>query len=147
MNTRIIVCPVIKNRDDEYLICRMPVNRGAFPGKWGLPGGGIEPGEPMVAALKREIAEELGDLLKVTEIKPWTFRDDTREKIYPDNRRATVYMIYLIFDCLAENTEVHLNEEFEAYAWVKPDQLLHYDLNEATRVTFREKGLLQLTDK
>jgi nucleoside triphosphatase len=142
MNARIIVCPIIQNQDGEYLICKMPQNRGAFPGKWGLPGGGIEPGEHMGEALKREISEELGSNLVITEIKPWTFRDDMRKKIYPDNQIADVYMIYLIFDCLAKNSEIDLNDEFEAYAWVKPSLLINYDLNDATNITFRNKGLI-----
>lgn len=142
MNTRIIVCPIIRNQDNEYLICKMPENRGAFPGEWGLPGGGMEPGEHMTTALKREIGEELGGNLEIIEIKPWTFRDDIRKKIYPDNRSMDVYMIYLIFDCLVKTSAINLNEEFEAYAWVKPDKLVHYDLNEATRITFRDKGLI-----
>lgn len=142
METRIIVCPIIRNPDHEYLICKMPENRGAFPGQWGLPGGGMEPGEDMVRALKREIEEELGGKLEIMEMKPWTFRDDRRKKIYPDNRSVDVYMIYLIFDCLVKKSPIHLNEEFTAYAWVKPEQLVNYDLNEATRMTFRDKELI-----
>ena len=142
MNTRIIVCPIIRNPDDEYLICKMPKNRGVFPGKWGLPGGGIEPGERMFDAIKREITEELGSKLDIVEIKPWSFRDDIRKKVYPDDTSVDVYMIYLIFDCLVKNKDIDLNEEFETYAWVKPDQLINYELNEATQITFRDKGLI-----
>lgn len=30
-------------------------------------------------------------------------------------------MIYLIFDCVAANREVNINEEFRAFARVKPE--------------------------
>ena len=53
-----IVVGVIQNARDEYLICRKPKNRGVFPGQWALPGGVIEPGEHMEAALRREINED-----------------------------------------------------------------------------------------
>ena len=50
--------------------------------------------------------------------------------------------LYLIFDCEAENREVTLNDEFVEHAWVKPEHLQDYDLNEATRRTLLEKGIL-----
>jgi nucleoside triphosphatase len=55
-------------------------------------------------ALKRryaEVAEELGEALQLTQITPWTFSDDIRVKTYADGRQEEIYMIYLIFDCLA----------------------------------------------
>ncbi|HAM7087213.1 TPA: nucleoside triphosphatase NudI, partial [Escherichia coli] len=46
------------------------------------------------------------------------------------------------FDCVSANRDVKINEEFQDYAWVKPEDLVHYDLNVATRKTLRLKGLL-----
>lgn len=90
-------------------------------------------------ALRREIREELGEQLLLTEITPWTFSDDIRTKTYADGRKEEIYMIYLIFDCVSANREVKINEEFQDYAWVKPEDLVHYDLNVATRKTLRLK--------
>lgn len=44
----------------------------------------MEPGETMEATLQREIMEELGKELLVTDVKPWFFRDGIRIKTYPD---------------------------------------------------------------
>lgn len=33
---------------------------GPEPNRWDLPGGGLQPGEPLIQALKREIREETG---------------------------------------------------------------------------------------
>ena len=63
-------------------------------------------------------------------------------KTYADGRREEIYMIYLIFDCISANREVTINEEFQDYAWVKAEDLPHYDLNAATRRTLTLKGLL-----
>ena len=120
----------------------MADDRGVFPGQWALSGGGVEPGERIEEALRREIREELGTALVLTDIKPWTFSDDIRTKTYPDGRQEEIYMIYLIFDCIAANREVHINDEFQAFAWVKPEDLVKYDLNVATVKTLKLKGLL-----
>ncbi|UES55192.1 nucleoside triphosphatase NudI [Roseibium aggregatum] len=141
MRQRIIVCPLIEN-EGAYLLCKMPIDRGVFPGQWALSGGGLEQGERMTEGLLREISEELGSDLTIAEVQPWTFRDDVRTKTYPDGTSEQIYMIYLIFDCKAANRNVSINDEFEDFAWVLPEDLGKYDLNEATRMTLEAKGLL-----
>lgn len=141
MRQRIIVCPLIEN-EGAYLLCKMPSNRGVFPGQWALSGGGLEQGERMTEGLLREISEELGSDLTIAEVQPWTFRDDVRTKTYPDGTSEQIYMIYLIFDCKAANRSVSVNDEFEDFAWVLPEDLGKYDLNDATRMTLEAKGLL-----
>ncbi|NWA19819.1 nucleoside triphosphatase NudI [Serratia liquefaciens] len=141
MRQRIIVCPIIEN-NGEYLLCKMADDRGVFPGKWALSGGGMEPGETIEQALRREIREELGEALQITQMTPWTFRDDVRTKTYPDGTQEPIYMLYLIFDCVSANRQITVNEEFQEVAWVRPDKLGELDLNEATRITFAQKGML-----
>lgn len=141
MRQRTIVCPLIQN-DGCYLLCKMADDRGVFPGQWALSGGGVEPGERIEEALRREVREELGEQLVLSDITPWTFSDDVRSKTYADGSQEEIYMIYLIFDCVAANREVKINEEFQAFAWVKAEDLGSYDLNIATRKTLTLKGLL-----
>ncbi|EKZ5284885.1 hypothetical protein RPN21_17125 [Klebsiella aerogenes] len=43
---------------------------------------------------------------------------------------------------MAADRGVTINEEFDDYAWVKGEDLQHYDLNAATRLTLSQKGLL-----
>lgn len=141
MRQRTIVCPLIQN-DGAYLLCKMADDRGVFPGQWALSGGGVEPGERIEDALRREIREELGDKLILQKITPWTFSDDVRMKTYADGTKEEIYMIYLIFDCVSANREITINEEFQDFAWVKPQDFAQYDLNVATRKTLSLKGLL-----
>lgn len=141
MRQRTIVCPIIQN-EGEYLLCKMAADRGVFPGQWALSGGGMEPGETMEAALRREIQEELGDELEITEVRPWAFRDDIRTKTYADGSTEQIYMIYLIFDCISANRTISFNDEFQEIRWVPAEKIGDLDLNEATRVTFSQKGLI-----
>ncbi|RRF75061.1 nucleoside triphosphatase NudI [Klebsiella pneumoniae] len=140
MRHRTIVCPLIEN-EGHYLLCKMAADRGFFRAM-GLIRRRRGAGERIEEALRREIREELGEKLILTHIAPWCFRDDTRVKTYPDGHQETIYMIYLIFDCVSANRDVTINEEFDDYAWVKAEDLKNYDLNAATRVTLSLKGLL-----
>ena len=56
---RIEVAAAVIRQDDKICLSRRPqhVHQG---GKWEFPGGKIEPGESVVAALSRELQEELG---------------------------------------------------------------------------------------
>jgi nucleoside triphosphatase len=137
---RFIVVGVVVNERGEYLICRMPEGRGVFPGEWGLPGGGIEPGETVEEALRREILEEVG--LSLRRVEPLFFADGTYVKTFPGGEERPLYMVFLLFRCLAEEGEVRLNPEFDAAAWVPADQLSRYRLNRATAGTFARLGLI-----
>lgn len=137
---RLIVVPVVRNDDGAVLICRMPLNRGVFPGQWALPGGGVEPGETIDEALSREVREELG--VEVTSSRPLFFKDLLHEKTFPSGERRLVYMVFLLFECRVSSSALTLNDEFSEYAWVSPALLDGYDLNAATRDTFSVLGLL-----
>ena len=47
-------------REGRVLLVHRSPNRRAYPGVWDLPGGHIETGETELAALRREMYEELG---------------------------------------------------------------------------------------
>lgn len=117
MRHRTIVCPLIENKG-HYLLAKWPPTEG-FSRAMALSGG-VEPWERIEEALRREIREELGEKLILTHIAPWCFRDDTRVKTYPDGHQETIYMIYLIFNCVSANRDVTINEEFDDYARSKP---------------------------
>jgi nucleoside triphosphatase len=139
--TRLIVVGVVESLQGEYLLCKMPDGRGVFPGEWGLPGGGVEPGESLEEALRREIMEEVG--LELKEVEPLFFTDGTYVKSFPDGERRSIYMVFLLFRCVAKAGEIRLNPEFESAAWVSKKDLSRYALNQATVRTFSRLGLLQ----
>ena len=56
---KIRVVAAVVARDGRYLICRRPAHK-RHGGLWEFPGGKLEPGETLQAAVRRELAEELG---------------------------------------------------------------------------------------
>lgn len=82
------------------------------------------------------------EALEIVSVTPWAFRDDIRVKTYADGTTEEIYMIYLIFDCISANRDVTFNDEFQEIAWVNPESFKELDLNDATRITFAQKGLL-----
>ena len=136
---RTVVVGLVRNAEGELLLCRMSDDRGVFPGQWGLPGGGIEPGERMEEALHREIREETG--LEITRLEPALFSDGEYTKTLAGGERQRVYMVFLLFHCLAASETLVLNDEFAEYAWVADEGLFDYDLNAETERTFESLGL------
>src|SRR5205085_4610829 len=56
---QVVAAIITRESDDKLLICQRRKEQ-PLPLKWEFPGGKIEAGEEPVAALKRELEEELG---------------------------------------------------------------------------------------
>ena len=94
----------------------------------GIPWGG--PNEKMTDALKRELKEELG--IEIKNIKPAFFKDGQYEKSFADGSKREVYMIFLLFHCMALDENITLNEEFLEYKWVLENEVQNLELNKET---------------
>ncbi len=71
---RLTVKTVIVNKEGKILLLKRAINDKTNPGAYDLPGGGLEKGETIELALKREIEEEtgiknisIGDVIKISE--------------------------------------------------------------------------------
>ncbi|MYU51591.1 MULTISPECIES: NUDIX hydrolase [Streptomyces] len=60
VNLRHSVRAIILDEDERILLCRFAVPEPAGTVVWAAPGGGIEPDETPLAALRRELLEEVG---------------------------------------------------------------------------------------
>ncbi len=113
--TELIARALIRD-GDRLLVARERGKQWAF-----LPGGHVEPGEPVEAALVREIAEELGARAKIVGLVAVV------EHGYIDDNETTHHEVNLVFDAELQDEpssqEAHL--EFE---WMPTAQLPTADL-------------------
>jgi 8-oxo-dGTP diphosphatase len=86
-------------KDEEVLLVR----RGQEParGAWSLPGGLVELGETLTAAITREIAEETGVTVKILGVSA------VLERIFPDTGGKIAYH-YVLIDYACEYLEGEL---------------------------------------
>jgi 8-oxo-dGTP diphosphatase len=66
-----VAAAVILRADGAFLLARRPAGK-VYAGYWEFPGGKVEPGEPVDAALARELHEEIG--IDVAGSDPWITR-------------------------------------------------------------------------
>jgi 8-oxo-dGTP pyrophosphatase MutT (NUDIX family) len=130
---RITSTAIIYN-DGKYLIVRRSLKKKAFPGKWTVPGGGLEVDDyintpkttkdhwyfAIENSLRREIKEESNlEVGKMKYLLDITF-------IKPDGTPA----IILSFYCPYKSGEIKLDEDNIDYAWVSHEEAKKYDLVE-----------------
>lgn len=111
-----VVCAVIE-RAGRVLIAQRPAHK-LMPLKWEFPGGKVEPGEDPAAAIVREIREELGCAIAITQaLAPFVH----------DYRTVVIEMIPFRCVLTPDSPEPHPHEH-TAVAWVPPAELRGYDL-------------------
>ena len=99
-----VVAAVIERPDGTFLLAQRPAGK-AYAGYWEFPGGKVEPGEALPAALARELHEELGIAVEIA--RPWI----VQTYAYP---HATVRLNF--FRVSAWRGEPHGKEE-QQLAW------------------------------
>ncbi len=106
MTTKIVdvAAGILLQADGRFLLASRPIGK-PYAGYWEFPGGKLEAGETALAALKRELIEELG--IRVTAATPWIVQTFT----YP---HATVRLHF--FRVTAWQGELHPHEG-QSFAW------------------------------
>jgi 8-oxo-dGTP diphosphatase len=118
----LLVVAALIEGDTGLLICQRS-RRDPFPLKWEFPGGKVNPGESMQAALARELEEELGVKAR---IGAEVYR--TRHR-YGEMDRD----VELAFLAASVNPAEIRNLAFEQMTWTTRARLADYDFLEADR--------------
>ncbi len=148
---RNIVSALIFSKDGKLLLGKKdPSKGGVYSDVWHIPGGGVDEGENLEEALKREISEEVG-----IDISPYTIElaDDqgsgTSEKTLKDtgekvlcNMKFNVYRV-VISDKNADEIDVKLNDDLVEYYWANQEELTSMPLVPASVTLFQRLGIFQ----
>lgn len=111
-----VVCAIIR-REGRILLARRPPDK-KLGGLWEFPGGKVEPGETAEAALHRELQEELGCTVRVTQaLPPFVHAYDW----------GSIQLIPFLCVLAASSPEPHPHEH-TALVWVDPAALRDYSL-------------------
>jgi 8-oxo-dGTP diphosphatase len=100
-------------RDGKVLLVR----RAHSPGKgfYSLPGGRVEFGETLKAAVHREVDEETALQIEIVDFVGW-------REVTPGTTGGGHYLI-MSFAARWKDGEVTLNEELDDYKWLAPNAL------------------------
>jgi 8-oxo-dGTP pyrophosphatase MutT (NUDIX family) len=101
---------------------RVLMQRRDDTGRWGLPGGGVEPGESVRAAVVREVREETG-----LDVEPLrligVYSDPAHHQVvtYPDGN--VIHYVSSVFECAVRGGRLTCCRETLELGWFDPDAL------------------------
>ena len=117
----VAACALI-DADGRVLLTRRPAGK-PMQGLWEFPGGKIEAGERPEDTLIRELAEELGIVVREDCLAPLTFASHAYEEFH---------LLMPLYVCRRWDGIVEAKEAQEI-AWVRPPQLKDYPMPPADK--------------
>lgn len=117
MTLQIGVKVLIKNKQGEYLFLRRTalVSTDTTETSWDIPGGRIDPTEPLADALKREVHEEVGHSLQST---PQLIA--AQDIFVPAKDLHVVRLTYVAEE---DAPSITLSDEHESHRWVRQSEV------------------------
>ncbi len=132
MKQKISVRALIKN-NEKILLVRRASGSPQYIGQFELPGGKLEFGEDPEAAVRREVAEELGIDAGVTQLYRVISWLDTVE-------RDTQHVIVVYLVALASDTvKISLSTEHDKFVWKELSDIQLNGLNSLTKIVLEDE--------
>lgn len=119
LSLRLAVSAIVRDEAGRAMLQKRGDN-----GYWGFPGGKVEPGETVEAAIVREVHEETGYTIRPTRLIG-IYSDPANHQIvrYPKNPERTFHFVVLFFEATLLGGKATLCDETVAIAWHHPDAL------------------------
>ena len=108
---------ILMQPNGDVLLGQRPEGK-PYAGYWEFPGGKVEPGEGIFAALQREFKEELGIEVAQACLAPFVFASHGYDSFH---------LLMPVFLCRRWTSEVR-RLEHEAIAWVRPQKFSDYPM-------------------
>ena len=115
---------LVTNPEGKVLVVRT----GKWRGTWGVPGGKVEWGETLEAALLREFREEVG--LDLEQVRFALLQEAVDDPQFHQSAHFVLSNYY----AHSGASVITPNHEIEEWAWVTPEQAFTYPLNSFTRL-------------
>jgi 8-oxo-dGTP diphosphatase len=113
----LVAAVALVDTDGRVLLARRPEGK-PMAGLWEFPGGKVKPGETPEAALRRELAEELGIDVHASCLAPFTFAS---------HAYADFHLLMPLYVC-RKWTGIPAAREGQRLAWVRPERLGEYPM-------------------
>jgi 8-oxo-dGTP pyrophosphatase MutT (NUDIX family) len=123
------VAAVIRDGDGRMLFVQH------VEGRWQLPGGAVDPGESPAAAVRRECCEEAGITIEPTRVAG-VFGGPEYAITYRNGDRAA-WVVTIFEASIAAGEPSPSDDETQAVAWLRPEEVEALELSPSTRETLR----------
>lgn len=125
-------------RDEEVLLVRR--GRPPLAGKWSLPGGVVDLGEPLAEAARRELREETG-----LEADPGPVADCNEVIIRDTGGAVERHYVIVVFAARWRAGEPLAQDDADAVRWARVEALDGIDLTDGTADAIRRSAEIPLS--
>jgi len=107
---------LIVHEGKVLLVREAAYDEGTNEGKWDVPGGRINPEEPILEGLQREVTEESGLLIEPGEVLG-VF------ETFPTIKGEACHIVRVYYEATPQTLEVALSQDHAEFAWVTVSDL------------------------